>query len=659
MAESYDYDREPTKKADRAAYWNHQITKARKFEETWHNRCYDIIERYRDDNPDRVMRETRVNIFYSNVDTLKSSLYFKTPKPKVSRRFKDNDPLGRTVAKVLERGLQYQLDVYDFDAEVRRVIEDMLIVGRGVMRMVYEPLLIEGDPERIPLQVNNVMGVGEVAPGQMGEVPVGQSFIDPEGNTVDEMMVKMDAQGPFMEGAPIEYIGEQSIRCEYVYWSDFTMSPARCWNDVKWIAFRHLMTRQELVDYYGTKGESIPLTYRGETSGGYDDDAQPDMAEIYEIWDKRSGKQIFIATDHTEILEEFDDPYSLDGFWPMPEPLYAISTTDTTLPVPEIFTYEDQIAELDLITQRIANLTDALKRRGVYDASFSELQRLANASDNEFVPVDNMAMLQAGGGLANVMQEAPLEGIITALSQLYQSRQIVVQTIYEITGISDIMRGQSGNRETATAQRIKGQFGAMRLVNRQRRIEQFLDSVMELKAELMVENLEPSLLSRITGINITPEAVAVMRDERLRHYRISVDTDESAAIDSAAEQRSRTEFLTATVQFLQAIGPMVQSGAVGFEQAKQMLLFAARAFPGARDLEETLESLEQPQAGPTPTDKLVEVEAAKVQAQTQQAAADAQVKIARLQLDQNKAAQDADFKQQKLDIDAAKVVTTG
>jgi len=87
----------------------------------------------------------------------------------------------------------------------------------------------------------------------------------------------------------------------------------------------------------------------------------PDMGEIWEIWDKRSGKQIFIAYDYDELLEEFDDPYNLEGFWPIPEPLYAISTTDTTLPVPEILSYEDQLFELDLITQRIANLTEALK----------------------------------------------------------------------------------------------------------------------------------------------------------------------------------------------------------------------------------------------------------------------------------------------------------
>ena len=657
MAESYAYDREPKGKGDRARYWNDQIRRARGFEETWRNRCYEIIDRYRDDNPDRMMRDTRMNIFYSNVDTLKSALYFKTPRPKVRRRFRDNDPVGRTVATVLERGLQYQLDVYNFDMAVRRAIEDYLIVGRGVLRVTYEPVVVEGDPEMMPVRQQPITGIGEVAPGQIGDVPIGSAFVDAEGNQVDAGMVMQSPMGPYVLGEPVEYVGEQSIRCEYVHWEDFVMSPARGWPDVTWIGFRHLMTRQELVDYYGPKGEMIPLSYRGDEGDAYEDNKQPDRAEIYEIWDKRSGKQIFIAADYDELLEEFDDPYNLDGFWPIPEPLYAVSTTDTTLPVPEILTYEDQLYELDLITQRIANLTEALKRRGVYDASFQELQRLAGASDNEFVPVDNMAMLQAGGGLANVMQEAPLDNLIKALAQLYQSRQIVIQTIYEITGISDIMRGSSASRETATAQRIKGQFGAMRLVNRQRCIEMFLDQILELKAELMVENLEPELLSRITGVVVPPEAVALMRDERLRSYRISIDTDESQAVDSAIEQQRRTEFLTATVQFLQAIGPMVSSGAIGFEQAKQMLLFAARAFPGARDLEDTLEAIQPPQGRPNPADKLVEVEAAKVQAQADQAAADAQVKVARLQLDQQKAAQDAAFKQQKLEIDAAKVVT--
>jgi hypothetical protein len=653
----YKYDREPTKKADRAAYWNNEILNARKFEENWRERASGIVQRYRDDNVNRFERESRMNIFHSNVDTLKSALYFKTPKPRVTRRFKTDDPLGKSIAMVMERALQYQLDVYDFDSAVKKAIEDMLIVGRGAIRLRYDPVLVEGEPERIAVQVEPIVGIGEVAPGQMGEVQVGQRLLDPEGNEVQQEDVKQDVRGMFIEGKPVEYIGEQSIRCEYVHWDDLTIAPARCWEDVKWIAFRHLLTRQDLIDYYGTKGEQIPLTYRQSQMSDYQDNPEPDMAEVYEIWDKRSGKQIFVATSFNEILEDIDDPYNLEGFWPMPEPLYSISTSDTTLPVPEIFIYEDQLFELDLITQRIAALTEALKRRGVYDASFQELVRLADANDNEFIPVENFAMLQAGGGLSNVMQEAPLDNLIRAITALYQSRQIVIDTIYEITGISDIMRGTSASRETATAQRIKGQFGAMRLTNRQRSIEKFLDKIMTLKAELLVENLEPSLLERMTAIAVPPAMVAVMRDDRLRSYRVSIDTDESSAIDASMDQKNRTDFLTAMVQFLQTVGPLVSSGTLGFDQAKMMMLFAARAFPGARELEESLEAIEQPQPQANPADKLVEVEGAKVQAQTEQAKADTQVKIARLELDKQKTQADIALKEQKLEIDAAKIIT--
>jgi len=266
-------------------------------------------------------------------------------------------------------------------------------------------------------------------------------------------------------------------------------------------------------------------------------------------------------------------------------------------------------------------------------------------------------MLQAGGGLNNVMQEAPLDNLIKAITALYQSRQVVIDTIYELTGISDIMRGTSASRETATAQRIKGQFGAMRLVNRQRTIEKFLDKIMQLKAELLVENLEPSLLEKMTAVAIPPEVVAVMQDDRLRSYRISVDTEESSAIDASMDQRNRTDFLTAMVQFLQSVGPLVSSGALGFDQAKQMLLFAARAFPGARELEESLEAIQPPQPKPNPADSLVQVEREKVQAQTARTEADTQLKIAKLDLDRQKTEADVALKQQKLEIDAAKIVT--
>ena len=654
------YDRVPSDKKLRADYWNKEIARARRFEEDWRTRSFDIVRRYRDDEPQRVERNTRMNIFHSNVDTLKSALYFNTPRPKVTRRFKSNDPAARTTAVVMERALRYQMDRYKFDSEVTKAVEDMLIVGRGILRMRYEPVVVSGEVEKIRVRQQPITGIGGTPQGTLAEITIDRKFLDEQGNEVDPSMVKSDAMGSFIEGEPMEFVGEQSIMCEYVNWQDFTLQPSKCWSDVQWVCFRHLMTREALVDYYGQKGERIPLSYSksdADSYNTYDDYTQPDMAEVWEVWDKRTGKQIFVATGFNEVLEEFEDPYNLDAFFPMPEPLYGVSTTDTTLPVQEILIYEDQLTELDIITQRIGVLTEALKRRGVYDASFQELIRLSDADDNEFIPVDNMAMLQNAGGIGGVMQEAPLDNLIKALTALYQSRRIVIDTIYELTGISDIMRGQSASRETATAQRIKGQFGSMRMITRQKRLERFLDEIMEMKAELIVENLEPDLLEKITSIQISPETVAVMKDDRLRSYRISVDTEESSAIDTAIDQQRRTDFLTAMVQFLQSVGPLVSSGALGFDQAKTMLLFAARSFPGARELEETLDDLQPPQPQANPADKLVEVEAAKVQADTQKAQADAQVKIAKLDLDRQKTQADVALKQQKLEIDAAKLVS--
>ena len=656
MAESYEDDLEPKSKRDRADFWLNKVSYARNYERSWRNRSAALVARYRDDDYSRQERVTRMNIFYSNVETLQAALYSGAPRARVVRRYRDQDPIGRQAAEIIERALTYQAEQYDLDGELISAIRDYLIVGRGVVRVVYSPTVMEGDNR----EAVNMLPIF----GDMGQQAGMQYMRGPQGDAVDESLIEFDEMGaPFTRGESYEFIADQAYRGEYVHWQDFVIEPSQRWADVNWIAFRKLMTRADLIERFGAaKGNRIPLTHEyddADTNYSTEDTSQPMRAECYEIWDKRSGKQIFVATGFAEILEEAEDPYQLDGFWPCPEPLYAIKTTDSTIPLPEFFEYEDQVNELDIITQRIAVLTEALKRRGIYDSSFSELTRLADANDNEFIPVDNYAMMQGSGGLSAVMQEADLGTLIQALNQLYNQRQAVIQTIYEITGISDIMRGASASRETATAQRIKGQFGALRLTNRQRGIERFITALYGIKAEMIAENIEPQLLAQMTNLPVGPQVAALLESDRLRGFRLNVETEDSLAVDNATEQQRRVEFLTAMVQYIQAIGPIVAQGALTLEQAKSFLLFAARAFPGARELEDALEAIgtqPPPEKQPDPADKLVEVEAAKVQAQTAKAQADAQVALQKLALDREKAEADINLRQQKLDIDAAKVM---
>ena len=85
-----------------------------------------------------------------------------------------------------------------------------------------------------------------------------------------------------------------------------------------------------------------------------------------------------------------------------------------------------------------------------------------------------------------------------------------------------------------------------------------------------------------------------LRDEMGRGYRIDIETDDSVAYDEAAERQQRIEVLTAAGNFIGQSAELVQSGALPFEAAKQLLMFGLRGFKKGRELEDLFESLQPP-----------------------------------------------------------------
>src|ERR1700679_608943 len=79
----------------------------------WEGRVTKILKRYRDDTRSASGNETaKYNILWANVQTLKPAVYAHMPKADVSRRFVDNDPIGRVAALLLERVLDYEIEHY-------------------------------------------------------------------------------------------------------------------------------------------------------------------------------------------------------------------------------------------------------------------------------------------------------------------------------------------------------------------------------------------------------------------------------------------------------------------------------------------------------------------------------------------------------------------
>ena len=200
--------------AGKVARWVMELDLSSSVEKSWRKRAKDVINRYRDENsndmndPGRYSNSCRYNILYSNVQTICPALFNQSPKPDVRRRYRDNDPVGKVIADMLERALSYSMDDYDFDRYMRMAIKDQQLTGRGVTRVRYEPRFTEEEDE--------------------------------DGEKYDELKY-------------------EEVRWEHVNWADFRHGPGRIWDEVEWVAFCHLMTRDELREKFGEIGDDVEL----------------------------------------------------------------------------------------------------------------------------------------------------------------------------------------------------------------------------------------------------------------------------------------------------------------------------------------------------------------------------------------------------------------
>ena len=546
-------------------HWRGELDRAGRAQRDWMRRADKVVERYRADK--RQSGRRQVNILWANTEILKPVIYSQTPAPDVRRRHLDDDPVGREAALVLERALSYLLDDDGFDRAMEAVRDDMLLPGRGVARIVYEPVIARRRLERV-------------------DGPDGEPVFLLDGRPVEP-------DGFDGEQGWVEEVANERVRCRHVFWKDYREQPARCWDEVGWIAFRHALARGELVERFGAVGRDIPLAGAVRAYDGRDRaDAAPEEAKravLWEIWDKPSRRRIVIADGFDRVVEETADPLGLAGFFPVPEPLYAVKTSDSRVPIPEFTLYQDQALELDELADRKRHLIAALRARGVYAGVLGEIERLlTEAGENEMIPVKDWDQFRDKGGLAAAIEWLPIERIAQVIVSLNGHMAQLKSEIFEITGLSDIVRGSTQASETATAQRLKGSFGTMRMQPRQRPMQRFVRDALRLKAEVIAEHFRPETLARMTGRPVTPAVASLLRDERLRGFRIDIETESTVQPDAEAERRNAVEFLTAATGFFTGIAPLIGAAPQSAPMFLEMFRTAARSFKPGRRLEEVI-----------------------------------------------------------------------
>lgn len=577
--------------------WMRRIRASEKADEAWIDDATEAEVAYLHDDRAERGRVYDLNILHSNIETIAPSLYNSTPVPDIRERFRagasDADTsAARVVAQVIERALMVQIDDGRLDTEAEDMVHDALLAGRGVLRVRFD-----ADVQTIP-----------AAP--VVDPMTGQPVIDP-------------ATGAPAMTPERRVATNERLVYEAVSWRDYREGPAKRWRDVPWIAFRHCLPREEVdrirdPELREALGSSDPVE---EPIGEAEDDVI-----LWEVWCRESRRVYMVVDASSELLSQRDDPMELSGFFPCIKPVQPLGVTGRRTPVVPFKVYRSLAKELEDVTRRIGRIVDGLRVRGLFVGEAGDLERLAEASDNVLIPVANLEQFAQVGGLDRAISWWPLDAAIATLRELYAARDQTKAMIYEVTGISDIVRGQGKATETATAQEIKAQWGSLRIRRLQRQVERGIRDVFVLSAEIIGAKFSPETLQRMTGIAIPPDALALL-SRPLDHYRIDVESDSTVRADLTRRRGEMGQFLEGTGAFFGTMAPLVAQAPQLASPVAELYAAFARQFSLGKQAEDAIEMLaamaRQAGAQPPPpppaeaakADK-VAAEAAKIRTET-------------------------------------------
>jgi hypothetical protein len=615
--------------------WYNCIAQYERTFKEWEGRADKIVKRYRDDQRSRNNPNAKFNILWSNVQTITPAVFARLPRPDVSRRFRDNDPIGRVASMMLERALEYEIEHYgDYASAMKQSVQDRLLGGRGTAWVRYEPHIT----------------------GEMGGEAEGA--LD-DGFQVTEDIDEAETEGG-MHRENQERIEYECAPVDYVHWRDFGLTVARTWEEVTAVWRKVYMGRPALVERFGEElGGKIPLDTKPETSKTFNEKMGEGSSEavVYEIWDKTTGEVIWLNKSMGKILDTRADPLQLENFWPCPKPMFSTLTTDSLIPVPDFVLYQDQARQLDTLADRIDGFIQALKVRGVYDASEPSLARLfTEGENNSLLPVKNYGAFSEKGGLVGAINLVDIKPIAEGLNMAYQAMEQVKGQIYEIMGIADIQRGQTDPNETLGAQIIKSNNASGRLKTMQHDVVNFATALLQIKAQIICQHFTDDTIVKISGAmqlspqdqQLIPQALMLLKNEPAKNFRIEVTTDSMIYQDEQQEKADRMEFLAAVGGFLQQALPAASASPELTPMLIEMLKFGVTAFKAGKGLEglidETADKFRQQaqaQEGqpkpPTPEMQKLQMqgqmEQAKMQAQSQAKQAEMQMSM---QLEQQK-----------------------
>jgi hypothetical protein len=499
---------------------------------------------------------------------------------------------------------------------------------------------------------------------------------------------------------------------------DFLHGLARIWKEVPWASAAAHLTKDEMKKrFHKHSGDAYldaeySVSREDRDKGAVDSESK---ARVWEIWHKTEKKVIWVTKGVDVVLDKDDPHLKLEGFFPCPRPAYGTLERRSLKPVPEMVFIKDQLEEINEMTGRIAALSEAVKVRGFYPAGSGEIgdaieAALKAASDNQImVPISNWAAF-GNSGAKDMIVWLPIEVIGTTIQALVEIRRQLIEDVYQIYGLSDIMRGSTDPNETLGAQELKSQYGSIRVRDRQAELVRVARDLTRITCEIMAENysqktllemsqlelktdadlkeeetkaieaaqakvkeamanpqmaqqaqqnpqaaqqmlsqLEQQTQAQIDKINEQPTIEKVMkllREQKVRPFVLDIETDSTIAPDENAQKQRATEFITAFGGAMAQALPLVQEAPQAAPLMAEALKYVASQFRAGRQMEGAIEEFADSMASLAQQPKQDPM-AAKGAAEAKAVEQTAQIEAQKHQLEQQAAQADQQLKQQE------------
>jgi hypothetical protein len=443
-----DQEYNPAVEPNQSKAWLNLLLESEKAFEDWNDRCDNIDKLYA--SLERLAtntygdgfaaRDKQFAIFWANCEVIKPSIYAKPPVPVVVPKFKDRRPVYQAASEFMERCCVVSFDLTRINDLMMLVRDDVALLSRGVAWCRYE-------------------SAGE------------------------------------------GYYASERVCVDFKARRDFLHSLSPNWREVTWVAAASYLTRgqarERFFPHSGNAYQEADYKVNKESQevGGGDN---RERAAFWEIWDKASRRVVWVAHGCEEILDEDDPHLELQNYFPCPKPAYATTQRGSLVPVPDVMQYKDQLDEINTLTARIHGLADALELKGFYPAGGGEIAEAVetavktHSSSRILVPVSNWAAFGNVGKDPIIWM--PIDMVSQTVIALVTLRKQIIDDIYQLTGMADIMRGDTDPDETLGAQQLKTQYGTTRIRDKQQELVRLARDLVEISSEIMTQKFKPQTM---------------------------------------------------------------------------------------------------------------------------------------------------------------------